>query len=78
MELDQLQPLLRRGLSSSGGRNALSLYLFQFANHILPLITVPYLVRVPGPERYGTLAFGQGFNAYFSTASVASAQPETL
>ena len=61
-----LKPLLRRGLRSSVGKNALSLYSIQFANYLLPLITVPYLVRVLETERFGTLAFGQGLMAYFS------------
>jgi PST family polysaccharide transporter len=37
----------------------------QFASYVLPLITVPYLVRVLKPERFGTVAFGQGLIAYF-------------
>jgi O-antigen/teichoic acid export membrane protein len=61
-----LKPLLRRALRSSVGKNALSLYSIQFANYLLPLITVPYLVRVLGAERFGTLSFGQGLVAYFS------------
>jgi PST family polysaccharide transporter len=32
-------------------------------DYLFPLITVPYLVRVLGPERYGTVGFGQGFIA---------------
>lgn len=64
--LEDLKPLVLRGLGSSLGKNALSLYFIQFANYLLPLITIPYLVRVLGVERFGTLAFGQGLMAYFS------------
>jgi O-antigen/teichoic acid export membrane protein len=78
MKPDRLQPRLRRGFRSSVVKNSLSLYLVQFANYILSLITVRYLVRVVGPERYGTLAFGQGLTAHFSIASVTSTQPENL
>lgn len=63
---ESLKPFINRALRSSVGRNALSLYSIQFANYLLPLITVPYLVRVLGAERFGTLAFGQGLMAYFS------------
>ncbi|HXH50939.1 MAG TPA: flippase [Terriglobia bacterium] len=60
-----LKPLLRRGLRSSVGKNTLSLYSIRFANYILPLIIVPYLVRVLGPEEFGLLGFAQGLVAYF-------------
>lgn len=63
---ESVKPFLSRALRSSVGRNALSLYSIQFANYLLPLITVPYLVRVLGAERFGTLAFGQGLMAYFT------------
>ncbi len=56
----------RKGLTSAVGRNALSLYLLQFGNYAIPLATVPYLVRVLGPEKFGLVAFGQGLMAYFS------------
>ena len=52
-------------ISSSVARNALSLYLIQFANYILPLITLPYVVRVLTPSGYGLVAFGQSFVAFF-------------
>lgn len=56
---------VRRAFGSAVARNALSLYSIRFANYILPLVTVPYLVRVLGPEEYGLLGFAQGLVAYF-------------
>jgi len=63
---EELLLTLQAAWRSGVGKNAASLYLIQFANYILPLILVPYLVRVLGPEHFGLVAFGQGLIAYFN------------
>jgi PST family polysaccharide transporter len=47
--------------------NFLALTSVQVANYLLPLVTVPYLVRVIGIEKYGLVAFAQSLIQYFVT-----------
>ncbi|GAB4024887.1 flippase [Spirosoma koreense] len=46
--------------------NVASLFSLHVANMLLPLLTVPYVVRIIGPERLGLLNFSQAFVAYFT------------
>ncbi|MCS7194989.1 MAG: flippase [Meiothermus sp.] len=60
--------LLRLGqlLQGQTAQNLLALYGVQFANYLLPLITLPFLARVLGPESFGLLAIVQSYSQYLS------------
>lgn len=45
--------------------NVITLSVLQVITFLLPIIIIPYLFRVLGPERFGLLAFAQAFVQYF-------------
>ncbi|MBE2919758.1 flippase [Anoxybacillus flavithermus] len=45
--------------------NFSALMIMQFLNYVLPFITLPYLARVLGAEKYGVYLFSQAFVQYF-------------
>jgi PST family polysaccharide transporter len=47
--------------------NAALMMAVQAGSYVLPLINIPYLLRVIGPEHYGLIAFAQAVMAYFVT-----------
>jgi PST family polysaccharide transporter len=47
--------------------NAASVMVVQAGSYLLPLINIPYLLRVIGPEHFGLIAFSQAVMAYFVT-----------
>lgn len=47
-------------------KNIASLGIVQIVNYVFPLITIPYVSRIIGPEGYGIINYSTSFIAYFT------------
>lgn len=48
------------------GKNYIFLTVLQFVNFLLPLVTLPYLVRILGTNIFGLVMFAQSFALFFN------------
>ena len=46
--------------------NVAALTVLQIITYLLPLLIIPYLFRVLGPDKFGLIAFAQAFIQYFT------------
>jgi PST family polysaccharide transporter len=60
--LARIRTFLRKKLVA----NVVSLYGAYLVNYVVPLVTVPYLVRTLGPAAWGLVAMAQGFGNYLN------------
>ncbi|PLZ03578.1 hypothetical protein CY652_04085 [Burkholderia sp. WAC0059] len=46
-------------------KDALALYVVQACGYLVPLVSLPYLSRMLGPDRLGVIGFAQAFTQFF-------------
>lgn len=56
-----IQPGQKAGLV----KNVFSIGIIQAANYVFPLLTLPYVTRILGPDRLGVINFAAAFVVYF-------------
>ncbi len=61
-----VKEFLKRNENKVIAKNYFFLVLLQAANYVLPLLTLPYLVRVLGAEKYGLVMFAQSLTIFFN------------
>ena len=61
-----LKPLLNNEKSRTVVGNYISLLLIQGANIVLPLLTLPYLIRTIGTERFGLVMIAQAIGVFLT------------
>jgi len=65
MIFDKIKSQLAQKEKKNIINNFFSLTALQLSNYIIPLLVLPYLARVLGPEKFGLTAFAQAFVFYF-------------
>ncbi|CAG4995355.1 Putative O-antigen transporter [Dyadobacter sp. CECT 9275] len=46
-------------------KNVSSLFVVQIANYVFPMISIPMVVRIIGPDKFGVINFASAYIAYF-------------
>jgi PST family polysaccharide transporter len=63
-ESPEAAPRMKRYLRHPVMQNALALYTVQFAEYVLPMITIPYLARILQPAGWGLVVYAQNFSGW--------------
>jgi len=50
-------------------KNIANFSFYQFVNYLAPLVTIPYIVRIVGPEKFGIISLALAVNYYFRIIS---------
>ena len=56
---------IKRIITSTVAKNSMWLFVLQFANMVLPLLTIPYVTRVLGERGYGEYSIAYNWVTYF-------------
>src|SRR5690606_9424169 len=64
---NKIRTLIKGKDSKALIENFFSLTVFQFITMFLPLITLPYLIKVIGMEKYGIIIIAHSLILYFTT-----------